>query len=207
MPVYYNSQSATSDLQVEGNGLLQQLIAAIEAGDESQQLIILQDILAAFAPLATAAKQDTANASLASILAALSPLASSANQAIANTALQAIQAALANQATAAKQDIGNASLASIDAKLSASVGTITPVNRSGSSVPLLAANANRKGLILYNNSGAYAYVAFAATASETAFSVRIAPNSGYESSQTYRGPVSAVWASAGSGQMQVTELT
>lgn len=65
---------------------------------------------------ATAAKQDTGNASLASIDG---KVATAANQTTANTALSSIDTKLSGQATAAKQDTGNASLASIDTKLTA----------------------------------------------------------------------------------------
>src|ERR1700751_785577 len=47
---------------------------------------------------------------------------------------------------------------------SASTGTLTTVLASATSVTLLAANANRKGFILYNNSSKTCNVAFSATA-------------------------------------------
>ncbi len=67
---------------------------------------------------ATAAKQDTGNTSLASIDTKLTGNATAANQATQITSLASIDTKLTGNATGTKQDTGNASLASIDTKLS-----------------------------------------------------------------------------------------
>jgi hypothetical protein len=88
----------------------------------------------------------------------------------------------------------------------ASVSTVSSVVSSASSVQLLAANVNRIGVILYNDSTQVAYVAFAATASSSAYTLKMAPGSHYESEPSvYTGVISAVWASA-NGSMRITEL-
>lgn len=229
--MYYQTNIATSDNQDVGNLTLSQILSAIQSlsPDESQQVALLTSILAAFAPLSTGAKQDTGNTSLASILAthataanqttgnttlasilsAFSPLATASSQTTGNTTLASILTALTGSATAAKQDIGNASLASIDAKIGSSTSVITSVAQTTSSVLFLAANANRRGFSLYNDTGAKCYVAMAGTASSTAFSTLLAMNAGYEPIQTavYKGAISGMWASGNSGFMRITELT
>ena len=89
---------------------------------------------------------------------------------------------------------------------SASIGTLTTVASSATSVSLLATNANRKGFLLYNNSTKIAYVAFTATAASTAFTIQMPPQSVFESQSLYTRVISGIWAAA-NGNMQVTELT
>lgn len=160
---------------------------------------------------ATEAKQDTGNASLSSIDTKVS---TAAKQDTAQVTLDSIDGKVS---TAAKQDTGNASLSSIDgkvateatlsainSKLSASSATITAVASSATSVELLAANASRKGFKLFNDSNKDAYVAFAATASTAAYTLKMAPQSFYESDTVqYTGVISAIW-SAVNGNMLVT---
>lgn len=121
--------------------------------------------------------------------------------------------------TSAKQDTGNASLASIDGKVAteatlsaldgkyySSAATLSAVASSVTSVSLLSSNASRKGLILFNDSNSVCYVAFAGTASSTAFTVKMAAGAFYEMPiPVYRGAVSAIWSNA-NGNMRITEL-
>lgn len=89
----------------------------------------------------------------------------------------------------------------------ASTAVITSVAGSASSVLLLAANSSRKGFTLYNNSTATAYVAFAATATTSAFTFKMAPNSLYEKDLVnYTGIISCIW-DAVNGAMLVTGLS
>lgn len=82
----------------------------------------------------------------------------------------------------------------------------TQVASSASSVTLLSSNALRRGLLLMNNSTSLAYVLFGTTASTTAHSLQMAPNSTYEmfGPNLYSGRIDAIWATA-NGNMQVTE--
>lgn len=88
--------------------------------------------------------------------------------------------------------------------VTSSSAVITRVATSASSVLLLAANANRKGLIITTETGAANYVAFAATASLTSYSYLMGSQTTLEKS-SYTGPVSLIRAS-GTGNVQVTEL-
>lgn len=86
--------------------------------------------------------------------------------------------------------------------------TITSVAGSATSVSLLVLNANRVGATFYNDSTAIAYLAFASTASTTAYTVQMVAGAYYElpfQNKMYTGIVSAIWASA-AGSMRITEL-
>lgn len=138
-------------------------------------------------------------------------------------------------ATSALQTSGNATLVTISGQLPASLGaqasasslsivpatgaifttaaptsttgTITSVAASTSTTVLLASNTSRKGFVIYNDSTNWLYLAFAATASTTAFSSKLQAGAAYDTgSINYTGALSAVW-SAASGSARVTELT
>lgn len=83
---------------------------------------------------------------------------------------------------------------------------LTSVASSASSVSLLAANAARKGIVLFNDGTQIAYVAYAATATSSAFTIKMFPGSFLEPQTNYSGAISAIWASA-NGSMRVTELS
>jgi hypothetical protein len=83
--------------------------------------------------------------------------------------------------------------------------SITRVASSGTSVSVLAARGERKGLTLVNDSNASAYVAFAATASSSVFTLKMAPGSTWVMpSPVYTGQVSAIWTAADGG-LEATE--
>lgn len=82
----------------------------------------------------------------------------------------------------------------------------TTVQASITSVSLLAANASRKGLTIYNNSSlGTLYVGFGATVSAANFAVKINPNTTWECPEDYDGMVTGIWSSA-SGSAQITEF-
>lgn len=87
-----------------------------------------------------------------------------------------------------------------------SSAAMSSVAGSASSASLLASNSSRKGICLFNDSTAICRVAFGATASATAFTVLLQPNSFYENGTLYTGAISGIWASA-TGNMRITELT
>jgi hypothetical protein len=96
-------------------------------------------------------------------------------------------------------------LLSVPAGSSASV--LTNVASSASSGVLLAANPARKGCIIFNDSTATLYIAYAPTCSATAYTYQIASQQTFESpSLIYQGIISGVWASA-NGYARITELT
>jgi hypothetical protein len=89
----------------------------------------------------------------------------------------------------------------------ASSSSVTSVARSNASQTFLLANTSRKGATLYNDSGAFLYVKFGITASDTDFTVRLASQSYYEVPFSYTGRIDGIWASNGAGDARITELS
>jgi len=84
---------------------------------------------------------------------------------------------------------------------------LTNVTVSNISATLLTANASRRRFLLYNDSGALIFVAFAATATNTAYTIELPNNTLYESElNDYTGVISAI-RNAGTGAVRVTEIT
>lgn len=113
----------------------------------------------------------------------------------------------------------NAGVAPVDALrgvavygVGASTGTIASVNDTNADVTILAANADRKGAAVFNDSTALLYLALAnVTASATNYSVQI-PAGGYFElppcdGGVYTGVIKGIWASDASGAARVTEWT
>lgn len=86
----------------------------------------------------------------------------------------------------------------------ASTATTTRVATSAVAVTLLAANANRKKLIITTETGANNYVAFGSTASATNYSYDLVQTATLEDI-VWTGSVSLIRAT-GTGNVQVTEL-
>jgi hypothetical protein len=89
---------------------------------------------------------------------------------------------------------------------SSTTATLSSVSLTTATQVLLAANTNRKGFIIYNDSLNMLFVAFAATASTTAFSTKIQAGGEYEPGIDYTGTISGI-ASAASGAARITEFT
>lgn len=90
---------------------------------------------------------------------------------------------------------------------SAGYSTLSSVASSASSGVLSKANIWRKSWSVFNESTAILYIAFAPTASLTAYTVQVAPQGFYELPfPIYGGVISGIWASA-NGNARVTELT
>ena len=88
----------------------------------------------------------------------------------------------------------------------ASSATLSNVANSVTSVSVLAANASRKGLIIHNDSTTTVYIAYAATASATAYTSRLTSNSEFFMPlPIYQGAISAISVAA-TGSLRVTEL-
>ena len=91
----------------------------------------------------------------------------------------------------------------------AGVGTavLTSVASSVSSVTIAAANTARRMLLIYNDSTSVLYLAYAATATATAFTIKLPAASLYEMpSPVYTGIVTGIWSSA-NGSARVTEMS
>jgi hypothetical protein len=90
----------------------------------------------------------------------------------------------------------------------ATTGTKSKITSSGSSVTILAANASRKGAIIYNDSTQILYLDLSGgTASSSSYSVQI-PAQGYFEVPIpiYNGLITGIWASA-NGNAYITELS
>lgn len=85
-------------------------------------------------------------------------------------------------------------------------GTITSVANSMTTGVLLALNAARRGFMIFNDSLTVVFLAFSATASTTAFSVKLQPGAEYEPGIDYTGVISAI-SSAAVGACRITEFT
>lgn len=194
--------ASTSALQSTGNATLLtisgQLPPALGPQASAASLSVVQATGTVFAisatalPLpagaATSALQITGNTSLATIAAEL-------------------PAALGPQATSASLSIVPATGAVFNVTANVSTtGTITSVPLAIASTTALAANSARKGFIIYNDSLAMVFLAFAATASTTAFSTKIQAGAEYEPGEDYTGIITFV-ASAAVGNLRVTEFT
>lgn len=91
------------------------------------------------------------------------------------------------------------------------IGTLSTVSQSTSSQTALAANSNRKGFTIQNNSNVKVLVKFAATASNSSMSFSLRGGAKYKCPQFENGPflgrVDVVWESAGALSLNVTEYT
>lgn len=85
--------------------------------------------------------------------------------------------------------------------------TLTNVASSATNVTLLAANASRKGVVMFNESTQSCYVKFAATATSSSYTYQVFPSQTLDLAQpTYAGIIDGIWASA-NGAMRITEYT
>ncbi len=90
----------------------------------------------------------------------------------------------------------------------ADTGTTANVSSSATNVTLLAANSDRGGLVIHNDSTAILFVKFGATAVATDYTYEMGPGDHLEILEglIYTGIVDGIWASA-NGAARVTELT
>lgn len=87
-----------------------------------------------------------------------------------------------------------------------STATPSTVAASVTSAILIAANSNRKGVTIWNNSTATLYIDFDSAASTSDFAVKIAGGGYYEMPFDYTGVISGIW-DATNGNALVRELT
>ncbi len=93
-------------------------------------------------------------------------------------------------------------------QVKSSTGGITTVAGTVSAVTILAANANRKGFTIYNNSSGTCFTALGTTATTGLFTVAIPPFGYYEQPNlfVFQGSVTGIW-SATNGSASITEFT
>lgn len=90
-------------------------------------------------------------------------------------------------------------------ELRASVPTVTSVAAAVADTSLLAANPNRLGATVVNDSIAICYLKFGSGASNTSYTVRMTAYAYYEVPFGYTGRINAYWASA-TGNARITEV-
>lgn len=95
---------------------------------------------------------------------------------------------------------------------SPTTGTASSVADAASSTTILAANANRKGATVFNDSTSSLYLLLGAgTASTTNLTVLMAPGDYYElpvvQGGVYTGIISGIWSANSTGAARVTEFT
>lgn len=109
-------------------------------------------------------------------------------------------------AAVAVYDANGVQLSGFDSSRPATA-TLTSVPSSATSVSILAANAARRQVIVVNESSKTLFLAFAATATQTAYTVSVAGGATYVSPiNSYTGVISGIWATA-NGNARVTEIT
>lgn len=87
-----------------------------------------------------------------------------------------------------------------------STGAPTSVASAATNSVLLAANSNRKGSTIYNNSTSRLYVALGSVASLAAFTALLEAGGYYETPFLFAGVINGIWAFA-NGNALITELT
>jgi hypothetical protein len=90
----------------------------------------------------------------------------------------------------------------------ARTATVAAVSQSGSSGTLLAANDDRAGFVIENDSeslSATLFVKFGAGASLTDYTRKILPGQSWERLGGYTGIITGIWDSGGTGKARVTE--
>ena len=83
--------------------------------------------------------------------------------------------------------------------------TLANVNDIDSSVTILAANADRIGALIVNDSTETLYLKYGATASTTSYTAKLAPQQAHDVRQGYSGVIDGIWSGNGSGAARVTE--
>ena len=85
--------------------------------------------------------------------------------------------------------------------------TLANVASSATNVTLQAANTSRMGWILFNDSTAFLYVKYGATASATSFTYKIDPGGTLEMAEpVYTGIIDGIWTAA-DGSARLTEMS
>jgi len=106
-----------------------------------------------------------------------------------------------------RQVDANGDPVSAGGSVSSSTGTHSNVGDETSATTLLAANANRDGATVYNDSTADLYLKLGSGASSTSFTVKLAQDDYYEVPFGYTGIITGLWASDASGNARVVEFT
>lgn len=83
--------------------------------------------------------------------------------------------------------------------------TLANVADSATSVTVLAANAERIGAVVVNDSTETLYLKYGATASLTSYTVKLGPQQQHDVRPGYTGILDGIWSADGAGAARVTE--
>lgn len=92
----------------------------------------------------------------------------------------------------------------------ATTATGATVNDSNVSQPILAANPDRKGVVLRNNSSATLYLDYGASAAVVSAIYEVPPLGSWEmpvNGYVYTGQISGIWSADSTGAAYIRELT
>lgn len=89
----------------------------------------------------------------------------------------------------------------------ADAAAVSSVASSATAVTIMAANAARRSIGIYNDSTQILYIKFGTAATTSDFTTKIHPDTLYEMPDpAYQGIITGIWAAA-NGNARVTELT
>lgn len=89
-------------------------------------------------------------------------------------------------------------------------GTPTSVAANASSVTILAANSDRNGIVIVNDSDKILYLLFqGAAASSTVYTYKMVPGATVEhfGQKVYKGEIRGIWAAGPTGAARITEFS
>lgn len=88
-------------------------------------------------------------------------------------------------------------------------GTTTAIANSIVVQTVLAANTNRDGFFLYNDSNKDCFIKFGATATTSLFGFRLTPGDFFDGKNlpNYLGIITCIWPSPATGSLMATEFT
>jgi hypothetical protein len=100
----------------------------------------------------------------------------------------------------------NPATVTVPARTATSNTAPATVAASTTSVSVLAANSNRKGGTIWNNTTGTALIAFHTAASTSAYSLQLVAGGYLNLDPNYIGPISAIWAASQTGNLLVSEF-
>lgn len=88
----------------------------------------------------------------------------------------------------------------------AQTATLNSPAAAATTAVLIAASQSRRGAMIFNEGSTALYLAFAATATVTAYTVQVAVNGVFvlDPAANYAGPISGIWAGAPTGNARTT---
>jgi hypothetical protein len=91
--------------------------------------------------------------------------------------------------------------------IGAQTATLASPAAAATTAVLLAASQSRRGAVIVNEGSTILYLAFAATASLTAYTVQVPATTGtfvLDPAANYAGPISGIWAGSPTGNARTT---